>query len=174
MASQSICTLHKLPWELRDAIYESAQEEWVKQPLIWKENYVYYSTRKVILPNPEPITRNSSSPLELALISDKQLYREVLECRLRKSTLMLTYGAALSLEINDETLSPLASRSIKSVILRIPRYVHHWELYLTLHIQLLLASVSLLHFSTFFSIKANVWTKGKSPQTSQVRPHRSL
>lgn len=111
---------------MRDKIYEFAQQEWVKDPIIWSEKQVDIFDLIRGFPTTEPvITYANSSALELALIPDKQLYREALESRLKQSTLVFDFRYHLDLKFTDSNLSKLARKCIKSVVLPIPKYVKH-------------------------------------------------
>ncbi|KAF7852438.1 hypothetical protein EAF04_010978 [Stromatinia cepivora] len=121
MPSQTSCTLYTVPRELRDSIYASAQEEWVKNPIVWSEDqFPFWIESATPWRKAEPITYFNSSPLEIALIPDRRLYREALESRLKQSTLVLAYGRELNLEFTNYNLSKLARKCIASVVLRIP------------------------------------------------------
>ncbi|KAJ8065101.1 hypothetical protein OCU04_005814 [Sclerotinia nivalis] len=121
MPSQTSCTLYTFPRELRDPIYGFAQEEWVKDPIVWSEDQFSYGIENgKPWRKSEPITYFNSSPLEIALIPDRQLYREALESRLKKSTLVLAYGGKVDANFTDYDLSKLARKCIASVVLQIP------------------------------------------------------
>jgi hypothetical protein len=113
MPSIKSCLFHDFPLEVREMIYREAMQEWIDQPIIWRDNY--------------PFTYANSSEIERALIPEKDLYREALAVRLRHSTLVLAQPDESKMTREEplkrhpiEELSLLARHCIRKVTVEVP------------------------------------------------------
>jgi hypothetical protein len=116
MPSIKRCLFHDFPLEVREMIYREAMQEWIDQPIIWRDGY--------------PFTYASSSEIERALIPEKDIYREALAVRLRHSTLILAQPDESKMTREEplkrhpiEELSLLARHCIRKVTVEVPGYV---------------------------------------------------
>ncbi|KAM3082909.1 hypothetical protein ACMFMF_002558 [Clarireedia jacksonii] len=124
MASTKRCVFYYFPLEVREMLYREAMQEWIAQPIIWRDNY--------------PFTYASSSEIERALIPEKDLYREAFAVRLKYSTLVLAQPDELKMTLEEplkrhpiEDLSLLARHCVRNVTVEIPGCVnvHYSRLY---------------------------------------------
>jgi hypothetical protein len=116
MASTKRCVFHDYPLEVREMIYREAMQEWIDQPIIWRDRY--------------PFTYASSSELERALNSERDLYREAFAVRLKHSTLVLAQPDESKMTREEplkrhpiEELSLLARYCIRKVTAEVPGYI---------------------------------------------------
>ncbi|PQE33535.1 hypothetical protein CJF32_00003425 [Rutstroemia sp. NJR-2017a WRK4] len=123
----SVCTLYFLPWEIRDQIFKSVLDDYFDEHRD-RRTLIYQDFLEGIWEQKEKHFKNSSNPqyrsrkglntcelpaLEIALIPEQRLYREIFRLRIKSSIVELRPSVAWDWKYDFYVLSPEAEAVAK-------------------------------------------------------------
>jgi hypothetical protein len=123
----SICILYLLPWEIRDQIFKSVLDDYFDE-YPDRRTLIYQNFLESVWEQKQRHFENSNNPqyrsqqglstcelpaLEVALIPEQRLYREIFSLRIKTSTIELRPSVAWDWKYEFQVLSPEAEAIVK-------------------------------------------------------------